>query len=225
MNNNKCLFLFISLCLNAQNLLSHSKYHPSIKIVCTSALTPKNYEERKKQYIRGLSLLRDHGCDAYLVESIASGPTFLDEYCNHVCYTHSNNASLVNYGINEAVSLNIGLQRFNFDPEDMIIKLTGRYPLESDEFIRLVEKNLDADVIARVWNEDDVCTGLFAIRLKYFLDFLNNYVDHARMDKYNIPLEHYFGSYVTKIKKEGAKIVYLPRMYDYIYVPSCFPNR
>jgi hypothetical protein len=194
----------------------YGRQSPKIEIVCTSALTARYYEPRKQQYIRGLSLLKNYGLDPYLVESITSGPTFLDEYCNHVCYTQSNDASLRNYGINEAVSLLIGLQCFNFDPETIIIKLTGRYPLESDEFVRLVEQNLDADVIAKTWTENDACTGLFAIRLKYLLDFLQNYLDFKKMEQEMISVELYFGAYITKIEKEGANVIHLPKMYDYI---------
>lgn len=198
-------------------------YNKCIKIVCTAALTSRNYEERKQQYIKSLSLLNYYALDPYFIESLAHGPTFLDEYCNHVCYTQSNDASLVNYGINEVVALQIGLKHFNFDPETIIIKLTGRYPLESDEFVRYVENNFDADAIVKTWDEGTyACTGLFAMRLNYFLDFLNHHVNYQIMEEYLIPLEYYFATYISKIEREGAKIVYLPKMYDYIYMPPPF---
>lgn len=225
MKKNTYIYLIASLFLNTQNSL-YGALNERIKIVCTSALKPQNYEERKQQYIHALSLLKNkYGFDFYLVESIANSPTFLDEYCNHICYTHSNDASLVNYGINEAVSLIMAFEQLNFEPDTMIIKLTGRYPLENDEFIKIVEQNMDADVIARTWHEGDACTGLFAIRLRYFVDFLTNHIDFAKMETHNIPLEHFFGAYITKIKKEGAKIVPLKKMYDFVWTPPQYPAR
>ena len=217
--------LLISMCLYTITSLS-AALNERIKIVCTSAQKPQGYEERKKQYMHALSLLKNkYDFDFYLVESIANGPTFLDEYCNHICYTHSNDASLVNYGINEAISLIMAFKEFNFDPDTMIVKLTGRYPLENDEFIKIVEQNMDADIIARTWHEGDACTGLFAIRLKYFVDFLTNHIDFKTMEACSIPLEHFFGAYITKIEKDGAKIVRLKRMYDFIYAPPQYPDR
>ncbi len=204
-----------------------TKQKQTIRIVCTAALIPQKYEERKRQYIRSLKKLKEMGYDPYVIEPCQKGPTFLDEYCNHVCYTQSNNPAWArgkgNYGINEAISLNIGLQYFNFDSEDIIIKLTGRYTLEKDEFIRLVENNSQADAVVRAWNEGDAYTGLFAIRLKYFIDFLNNGINIAEMERGPIPLEHFFGAYITKMRKKGAKVFYIPRVYDYL--PIWTPHR
>lgn len=112
--------------------------------------------------------------------------------------------------------MRIGLEHFKFDPETIIIKITGRYPLETDDFLHLVENNLDADVIVKTYHQDGDCTGLFAMRQKYLLDFLRNYLDFKKMEREMISLEWYFGAYVTKIKKQGAKVIYMEKMYDYI---------
>src|SRR5256885_4787014 len=44
---------------------------------------------------------------------------------------------------------------FNFDPNDMILKLTGRYQPISDYFFKLVENNPQYDAIVKV-NGDSV---------------------------------------------------------------------
>ena len=206
-------FLLLNICLTMCN-------NP-IKFVCTAALIPKEYESRKNQYINSLTLLNKYNCDLYVIESIANGPTFLDDYCKNVCYTHSNNTSILNRGINEAISMKIGLKYFNFEPGTMVIKFTGRYQLKSDEFIKFVAEHMDADVIARAWKDNDAYTALFAMKIEYFLDFLDNYIDYQKWISYSAsvfptPFEIYFGSYITKIKKEGAKIVYLEKLYDYM---------
>jgi hypothetical protein len=208
--------------IKPQELIKKTK-QPSIKFVCTAAIIPNNYDNRKQQYIKSLLLLKGHGIDAYLIESCQKGPTFLDEYCNHVCYSHTQNPRYLNYGINEALSLISGLKFFGFDPDDTVIKFTGRYSLESDEFVQLVKNNADADAIVRSWDEGNAYTALFAIKLKYFLDFLENNIDYEEMHQKSTPFEYFFGAYITKMRKRGAKIVYLPRVYDYL--PIWTPHR
>jgi hypothetical protein len=197
--------------------------HPvSIKIFCTAALTAYDYAPRMRQYMRSLETLINYGFEPYIVESCSpQSPTFLDNYSKHVLYTKSNNPTHSKSG-NEAHSMLIGLKHFNFDPEDMIIKLTGRYTLESDEFIRLVAKNLDADVIIRAWNDSDAYTGLFAMRAKYLMDFIYG-LDIERMGKQPIAIEHAIGAYVTKMRQDGKKVIYLARVYDYL--PICTVHR
>jgi hypothetical protein len=162
-------------------LLSSLVHSKPIKVLYTAAIIPQEFEYRKHCYIRNLQLLKQYGCDVYVVESCQSGPTFLDDFCDHVCYTKSNDpSSLTSY--NEATSMKIGLQQFNFDPDEMIIKVTGRYVLEKDDFISLVKNNLDADVIARKWDDKqfadgriqhDAYTGCFDIKVKCLHDVID----------------------------------------------------
>ena len=37
-----------------------------------------------------------------------------------------------------------------------------------------------------------------------------------QMERERISIELYFGSYITKIEKQSAKVIHLPKMYDYI---------
>ena len=215
--------LFFTAC--SFNISSFCNEHKSeIKIVCTAAIIPQQYELRKQQYIKTLNKLKSYGYASYVIESCQSGPTFLDSVCNHVCYTQSNDLAYINNkGMNEAISLQIGLKQFNFDPEDIIIKLTGRYSLETDEFITLIRTNPDADAFVRAWNSNDAYSGLFALRLKYFLDFLDIYINSGQP---TLAFEHALGLYITKMQKIGTKIVYLPRVYSYLPVCSIFlPHR
>lgn len=202
-----------------------------MKVLCTTAMVPPDKDRhqgiaRKQRYIDTLILLKKFGCEIYVVESIASGPSFFDEYADHVCYTQSNDFTLKNHGINECIAMKIGMDYFKFDPEDMIIKLTGIYALKTDEFINLINNNPDADAIIKPWNEKNAYTALFAIKAKYFLDFLNNYIDYewwkAEGRQTIIGEEDLFGTYVTKIKNEGARVVKIPRLYD--YMPIAVPE-
>lgn len=194
------------------------------RIVCTAALIKEDYEARKTQYINGLTMLQKYGYETYVFESCAKGPTFLDKLCNKVYYTQTNNPKYKNKGINEALSLLVGFKKFNFDSEDMIIKFTGRYMLQTDEFLKLVDQsNIDADVFVRTWNETNAYTALFAMRMKYFLDFLNTCIDSEVMESDWIGIEQRFGEYITKIKKQGVKVVHLKQVYSYL--PIATPDR
>ncbi len=199
-----------------------------IKVLYTSAIIPKDYESRKECYIRNLQLLKQYGCDVYVVESCQTGPTFLDEFCDHVCYTQSNDpTALPSY--NEAHSMAIGLQHFNFDPDEMIIKVTGRYVLEKDEFISLVRNNLDADVIARKWDDliyeggvqPDAYTGCFAAKTRCLYGILDNYFKRSSApykvgsEFHLYAIEWALGDYIVE-NENSKKIVYLPKLYDYL---------
>lgn len=224
------LFLFIFM--NSQIVAEDANLNKqkNIKVLFTAAIISGDSEyvaKRKSDYIENLEKLRSYGCEVYVVESCSQGTTYLDDYCDHVCYTNSNdpNRSKSN---NEIVSMRIGLDYFNFNPDDIIIKITGRYVLQTDEFIRLVEKNRDADVIARIWDPEDAYTGLLAVKTGVFLDFIDNYyLSQVDDPKYSQPIvpnygnlafEHAFARYIH-LNLANLKIVLWPRLYDWI--PRC----
>ena len=166
-----------------------------------------------------------------MVESCQEGPTFLDDYCDHVCYTKSNDPSALP-SFNEAVSMKIGIEQFNFDPDELIIKVTGRYVLKKPELINFVIKNSRADLIARKWiyefpdgsKQHDAYTGCFAIKVKYLEEVLDNYFQKAPTPDtpYQVGsqsvlycIEWALGDYINQ-KKELLKIEYIPRLYDYL---------
>lgn len=116
----------------------------------------------------------------------------------------------------------IGMEYFNFAPEDMIIKITGRYVLKTDEFISLVKKNSEADIIARVWNNSDAYTGCFAIKAKHLRTFLIDYyfpMICAQKNQNrcigNSIIEHAFGHYIS-LMKNTLNIVYWPKLPEYL---------
>ena len=202
------ILLLLSFLLNIHTIMCDNP----IKFVCTAALVPGEYESRRQQYIASFELLNKYGCDLYVIESIANGPTFLDDYCKNVCYTHSN-VPLKSKSYNEATSLSIGLKQFNFKPGTMIIKLTGKYPLKTDEIIQLVRNNPDADAFVKPYTDYYTFTYLFAIRIEYLMDFLENNINYPQMMYDAKCLEMFFDDYIKKIQGQGAKIVYLPKMY------------
>lgn len=47
--------------------------------------------------------------------------------------------------------------------------------LEDDQFLKFVEENRDADIIARIWCDFDAYMGYYAIKYKYLLDMFYYY--------------------------------------------------
>ena len=97
-----------------------------IKVVYTAALLDSFYEERKIEYLRSLQALRKLHITPYIVESCRTS-SFFDKERAFVFYSQTNDTSLKNKGINEAISLQKAMDYYRFHDEDILIKLTGRY--------------------------------------------------------------------------------------------------
>lgn len=179
-----------------------------IHVVCTAALIPIKYEERKFQYMRGINRIIDLGYHPYVAESCVFGTSFLDDCSKRVLYTSSNNAALKNKGVNESVSLLSGLWYWNFDDDDIILKLTGRYFLQSDAIIRLLEDDEDIVALAKFEKRDisSVLTGCFAMRCDLMKEMYASY-DYDVMERDMICIEHAVGPYLDKLEEKGSKII------------------
>ena len=170
----------------------------SIKIIYTAALLDRHFEGRKQEYIHTLRVLSQLGYEPYIVEAIKKkGPTFLDQYCTKVFYAQSNNPNLRNKGVNEASTMLEAFNYFDFDDEDMIIKLTGRYYFESTLLFQRIEKNPDYDAFVKSHYPGEFFTGCFAMRYKYFKHMLEQ-LDFATMEKHFISVEHEVAEYIKK---------------------------
>lgn len=164
-----------------------------IKIVYTAAIIEHTlYKSRQQEYIASLKSLLKYGYEPYVIESCSlKGPTFFEAFTPHVFYWNDNDPSLINKGINELNSLIAGCLYYAFDDDDMIIKLTGRYHLDTRKFLNLVEENPDIDVIYTARHQDGtgVCTGCFAMRYKLFIKMLFQ-IDIERMKRELIDFEN-----------------------------------
>ena len=156
------LMVFLSMYISA---VGH------IKIICTAALLENQYEQRKQEYMKAIQAVRHCGFMPFIVESCQKGPSFLDELVESVWYAKTNNTRLRNKGVNEVKSLLSFFNQFKFEPEDIIVKITGRYILLDDSFFRFIAEHLDGDAFVKYF-DDQVFTGCFAVRYKYFIDFL-----------------------------------------------------
>lgn len=186
-----------------------------VRIMLTAALTDAYFEFRKQQYLETFSLFEQYGFgpqNLYVVEALKKqGPTFLDDYSAHVFYSTVNNPNLRNNGINEALTMLDALNHFDFDPDDMIIKLTGRHQLFSDYFIKMVQQNSEYDAIVK-GVDGVVVTAAFAMKnaaLKQMLSVL----DYASMEAGHIPLESLVCTYINNKAQQGAlKVLFIDKL-------------
>ena len=182
------------------------KLSHNIHIVCTAALIDNQSQMRKKEYEKSLTTILRFGFHPYVFESVKAEKSFLDTLSHHIFYTQTNNTSLRNKGVNEAMAMIEGLKRTNFSPNDMIIKITGRYLFTNDAFIRLVEQHPETDIFIKCDNRGTTFTGCYAIRHKYLQAFLDQ-LHLKNMELNMVGMEHEFGNYVQQAKKNGARVV------------------
>jgi hypothetical protein len=186
----------------------------TIRILLSAALTDAHFEFRKQQYIEAFEALNHYGYnDVYVIEAVRkNGPTFLDGYSTKVFYSTANNAHLKNKGINEARTLLEGTYHFKFAPNDMILKLTGRYQIVSDYFIELVRDNLDYDAIVKLKHNGDVWTLGFAMKCKYFQEMFEE-MDYQSMERRWIDVEHMVALYIkNKVKAGNFKVLHVTKL-------------
>lgn len=175
-----------------------------IKVLCTAALINNQYEMRKQEYINCLQKLSVLGYQPIVVESCIQGPTFLDNYAT-VFYSRTNNPQLRNKGVNEAISILSSFNHFNFQDNDMIIKLTGRYLFYSDQFFKDIENSPNTDIFVKEFSDGQIFTGCFAIRFKLLKEFLTH-INYIWMEQNMINIEQLFADYVNRCISNNIKV-------------------
>lgn len=185
-----------------------------IRIILTAALSSNHQAFRKNQYLESFRSLQRLGLtkdDIYIVEALKkTGPTFLDEYSSHVYYAQNNNASFKNNGINEAITLLEALDYFKFDDDDIIIKLTGRHQLTSNEFLQIIEANPNYDMYIKINPDGAALTLTFAMRCQYMKEMYSSMNLNA-MGYSRRAIEHEVARYI-KLKTQ-LKILYVQTLH------------
>jgi hypothetical protein len=210
--------LIFAACSGAEASLPSSP--SSIKFLVTAALLDESLEVkqmRQEQYKQSLITLKDYGYRPYIVEACLNGPPSLfEEFSPFVCYSNVNDLRLRNKGVNEARSMIEAFRHFEFSDEDILIKLTGRYCFTSRRFLNMIEEHPEIDACV-CYNVDypirhaRIATGCFALRAKYFKQFLAG-LDFAAMEKWMTDIELELGNYIRKLSKIGAHIVIVDQL-------------
>ena len=177
------------------------------RFIFTSSInTPQReslYFERIQKCIR---IIKDFPFSIYIVENNGERITQLNDISGAILtYTDINKLRAMSgspIGVREFWDINYIAEKYEFDDEDMIIKITGLYTLEepnlflnfvtqaidrSDAFIKWVDVTED---IKDRYYYDDCCLGLFALRYKYLKSF--NFMEMRLCTS----MEHIFAKHV-----------------------------
>lgn len=198
----------------------------NIHIMATAAVLNMKFEQRRDQYLHSVEVLNNYGIEPYIVESCVTGPTYLDECCAQVLYTQTNDATLTNKGINEARAIIAFFDTWGdrFNPDDIIIKMTGRYYLADDRFIRQVEDEAEYDAFAMNGFQAgattpylDLYTGMFALKYRYFTHMIRS-INFAHMNEFRIWFEWEVSDYLYGLCERHVPVRYVDSLGLYHYI-------
>jgi hypothetical protein len=138
-------------------------------------------DHRKNTYldsIRKTLALLSEDVKPIIVENNGQRTTYLDDIGIPIYYTNNNEISGTHKGVNELEDVKSVIKAFDIQDDDMIIKLTGRYHLLNDSFLKLIACNPDKDAFVsffnvhrRIYMDYDCVLGMVAIRCKLLKDF------------------------------------------------------
>ena len=165
----------------------------AIWILVTSCLISQKYEERKREYITGISnILKFFNKPYYNIVIVENNSklnnvasvfhkTFLDKFGIPVLYTKNNRliTKTGNRGIIEMFDIFECIRYFNIQDDDFIVKITGRYILDEDSpFVKVVD-NLQIrpysaivrfnqyDTPPSLIKTDNCVSGIIGLKCKY----------------------------------------------------------
>lgn len=189
------------------------KVNHNIKVLYTAAIIKDQTPERQAEYEKSVRVLNSYWYEPYIVEACAAGPTFFNDIAQYICYTQTN-LDVRNKGVNEVRSMRRGLMDFNFDDDDMIVKITGRYFFKNDLLLRMIEDNPEVDGFISIYTMTHFAfTGCFALRYKYFKEIINK-ISLVQMEQYWIDVERVIMDYVCLIERDqSARIKYIDELH------------
>lgn len=174
-------------------------------MITSSINTPEREQVYLEQIRRSLAAVGKHPFSVYIVENNGPRKTSFDAIEGvNLFYTHTNanKAFISRKGMKEFHDLVLLGDKYDFEDDDIIIKLTGLYTLENpNTFLETIVQNemyYDAfikwmDVLREIYLYDDCCLGLYAIRFRYLKEF--NYIEMLT----HWSTEHVFARYVRDV--------------------------
>jgi hypothetical protein len=169
-----------------------------IYFIITTSLIENCFELRKREYIQGINSVLDATKDIpntkiIIVENNGKRDTFLDNFRDscEILYTESNNIEN-NKGHKEIVDVKICIYHYNIQPDDFVVKFTGRYFILTDGFFMNTIRNANDDftnidaIIKYGWWQDlktykikDCITGLIGMKCKHVLNIELNKLEEC----------------------------------------------
>lgn len=189
------IFLSTALIDNTNKPISHQDQRDDLSI-----------EKRMQEYSECFDIIKSLGYEFTIVETVATESKFLEQYSD-VIYTNVNNPSYRNRGSNYVNAFKKLMEIHDFMDDDIIIHITGRYPLVDDNFFKICE-NLEGDMDGCFSRDpyNQFYLFLYAMRFKKLNDLLNS-VDIGYLESEGINLEKIFSD-----KTEDYKIKFIDRL-------------
>lgn len=186
-----------------------------IKVIITTAIIYPDHHRygnadliklRHNQYCDFFKYMKKINLPQYCCECINNGPnSFLNDLIDNVFYSCTHNPAIRNQGVDEIAALRAFINHYNFDDNDMIIKLTGRYTPNSNlffDYISLKEDKYDGFFHAFPVSHSgygQIFTGAFAIRLRLLKKYLDS-VNLNLLERNMINIEYDIYQFIKNIK-------------------------
>lgn len=166
-----------------------------IRVISTSANIVNQYNQRKKQYLHGVSSIVHHyGINPYIIETVKQTDYLSEHYLGNSCYSN-------NKGINELINIENFFKEFDhkFSDDDDVIKTTLRYEVNSSylvDFIQTHQYEIYCKYSSDIYGDHDtnVHTFLFSMKYRCWKEFLNTFDRSVNKDH---PIEAQLASYAT----------------------------
>jgi hypothetical protein len=104
------------------------------------------------------------------------------------------------------MAITAALDRYAFRDEDLLIKLTGRYSLESSRFLNAVETHPEIDLFVKFDQWGQAFTGCYAIRCKVLKELLRG-IDLEELERQRICIETKVAEFIRKMPPEKVLIL------------------
>lgn len=174
-----------------------------MKILLTSALIDSNFDDRKEEYLKSIKYFKSEELldKVSIIETVVKSGSFLETLGYDVFYSNTLNTTLRNKGVKEIIAIKKYLDQSNIVGDELVIKLTGRYRLESNLFMdSIINSDNDAYYLPV---KQQIFFGCFAIKKKYFDEFINS-LNIEEMENRMINIELVFANYLKskQIKKK-----------------------
>lgn len=175
----------------------------NIRIIVSTAIINENVsaEDRIIEYKESFEIIKSLGYDFTIVETVLDKSDFLESYSNDVFYANVNGV-YKNRGTNYVNAFRKFINNSNFVDDDIVIHITGRYPLVDDSFF-VKCKNIASEKIGCFRKDDHGQFHLFLYALRFAqLKTLLNSIDSEDMERRMISLERIFADKISHDKIE-----------------------
>jgi hypothetical protein len=149
-----------------------------IILLPTSAEIDLMKDMREKEYLKTINWLKENVYYKIIfIETVKEKDSFIENYYP-VFYSKCHNKNYTNQGSNLGLSLKSFFEKNDFNDDDLIIQTTGRYHFIDSYFFNTLENNKGFDFYGLEREGPGIgqyqyFTGCFALRKKYFEDWLN----------------------------------------------------